>query len=634
MNGLFALIEREKTPSYILEEHTDHALQTLSHRGGSARELFLFDEDHIINLRESDQLALFSIATCFSTDSRGKYYAEHDNVRIVFEGRLFNRNKLSETISDYNGEATCNFDVDIVLELFLRHRTNAFALLEGYWSLIIADQNEKKIYAARDHFGNRPIYYCQTDTQFGIASESRTLFSILKNAGQINKDAVFDYLLWGDIAKHRQNFFSDIHLLKPSCYIVYSLNDNTLEESSYYILPYKNCKGGYNEYEEPFYIDKVRHLVFESIRNNIGDKNRIAIGLSGGMDSSTLLCCAKKNNPELQITAFTSTDSYDGGEVFWAEKVVKHTNVDWIKVSCNSQQVLNQLEEINKVQNVPVFNPSTIAQYNIMEAVKQHGFDVVMDGQGSDELFAGYTSYFLPFFKALRSQWMFNHWGRELIHIHNSNISYRDIFSRKLKSLAKEYYYNEKRLAKKLKFKELELLNEQYKNNYFLSLNEASKEKSVLNDYLYESYTVFLPYILRWGEHSAASFGMDCVMPFSDSIELAEYVFSIPSTFKIHNGWNKYLLRSSMVGIVPDEIRWRKQKLGFYVPEMKWLNEIGEKIKNRIYQLNDPDGFINKDSLIRNWQTLYNPDNFQFQQFAFRYYSYLLWRNEFYKELS
>ena len=576
MNGLFVLIEREKIPSLTIRERV--------------------------------------------------FCAKRENFWLIFDGKLFNRNKL---IQNHNLNATAHSDADIALELFIQKNTDAFALLEGYWSLIVADLDKQTVFAARDHFGNRPLYYCKTDTSLGIASESRALFSTLKNAGEINKNAVFDFLLWGNIGKHQQNFFSNIHEIKPSNYLSYSLIDNSLEEKPYYTLPYKNCKAGYNEYEEPFYIDKTRQLVLDTVQDNINGRDKIAIGLSGGMDSSTLLCCAKRLNPDLQIVAFTSANFYDEGETFWAEKIIKHTNVEWVKVFCDSKLIIKQLEEASRIQNIPIFTTASVARHYLMEAASQRGFDAIMGEQGADGLFAGYTDYFLPFLKSLRNQWMFKDWAKELLTISNSTISYKEIASRKLKDLAKKYYYNKERLAKKTKFQELSFLNKAYQNYSYLDNSIA--DKSVLNDYLYESYTIYLTSLLQFGERSAANFEMNYLTPFSNSKALTECLFSVPSTFKIHNGWTKYLLRSSMVGIVPDEIRWRKQKVDFHLSESNYLNEIGNEMKQHIYELEDADNFIDKTSLLDAWKTVYHSNNFHFQQFVFRYLSYLLWRKGIYE---
>ena len=569
MNGLFALIEREKP---------------------------------------------FSIAACLPTEKGNRQVAKQGNIWMIFEGKLFKKDCLIDSCNHGTGDC---LDADIALALFIRHGTQSFALLEGYWSLLVVDEDKQKIYAARDFLGNKPVYYCKTGTQFGIAADISTLFSTLKEAKKINKEAVFDFLLWGNTGKQSQNFFSNIHELKPSCYLSYSLIDNIFEEKSYYILPYKNCKGGYNEYEEPFHIDKTRQLILDSVDCNIKSQNKLAVSFSDEINSSALLCCARKLNRNIPLTAFIPTDLQNDTAFLSVEKAIKQTNADLVKIPCGSQLIIKQLEEANKMQNMPVSSLHAVIQYYTMATAKRHGFDAVMDGQGANELFAGYSSYFLPFLKSLRSQWMFKDWVRELRHLQNSDISYKEIFTQKWNSL-----------TKKINAKEFTFLNKEYITNYFSHFSINKEDELVLNDYLHESYTVFLPPTLRLGGHATARFGMDYLLPFSNSKALAEHVFSIPSTFKIHNGWNNYLLRASMVGIVPDEIRWQKQKTGMYVLEKKYFNEIGNKIKKQIQELEDTDNLVDKNALLNEWENLYNANNLHFQRFVFRYYSYLVWRNE------
>lgn len=623
MNGLFTLITKEATFFDNLYKKAEKGLNLLSRCERIQPAIFISDKETFLN-PEDNMPAYMAMGTC---SSNPKQFASFGNYRIVFHGKLFNRKEIIQKIHTYQADYSYNSDAEMALSLFVYKGTKAFGDFDGYWSLIIADLDNRKIYAARDAFGNSPLYYCRTNTQLGISSETRPLFSIMDDAKKINYHAVTQYLLWGDISTHKQDFFADIHELKASHYIEYSLDDNSLEELPYYTLPFKDCKGGYNEYEEPYYVDKIRQLVLESVSNNIADKKVVAVGLSGGMDSSTIVCCAKKINPDLQLTAFTSTDLCDGGEVFWAEKIAKHTHIDWVKVACSSQDIVSRLDAMSKIQHVPIFNVSSFAQYKIMETVRQHGFDTIIDGQGGDELLGGYRKYFPPFLRSLRSQWMLKHWMKEFFNLGNSDIRQKELLLMWLKNSAKKHYYNEKRLAQKTKSKELTLLNKEYVDSYFSQIQSTESSKEVLNEYLYESYTSFLPQVLHWGEHFAASFQMDCLMPFSNSKKLAEYVFSVPSTFKIHNGWNKYLLRKAMTGIIPDEVLWRKQKLGFYTPQGKWLSEMGEEIKKQIIKQDDIEQFIDKNVILQTWDNLYTPENVQFQQFAFRCLSYLIWRN-------
>ena len=561
----------------------------------------------------------FASALCIQSNSIPQVQTQRFS--LVFDGKLFNRRVLLEKSQLVDTEN----DAEIVLALFTIYGTKIFADLEGYWSFILIDNEKKQLIAARDHFGNRPLFYCNTDNYFGVSSRSSLLYSLDEKTKEINKNAVIDYLLWGDIIKHSQQFFANIYALPPAHYLFYSFDNQALTINPYYELPYKNCKAGYNEYEEPLYVDNVRLHVLDSVRNNVENQSRLALGVSGGLDSSTLLCAALKINPDCKYTAFTFVNEYDKREEFWAEKISKHTAVDWVKVPCGSQDLLEYLPQLTKIQEIPIFYSSTIAQYKVMQAAKEHGFDAILDGQGGDELFGGYTAYFQPFWNSLLNQWMLKDLITELFYMKNADIRYKDACMLILKNFAKHFLSKEK-LAKRTKSQELSFLNRELTTDYFRSSNPKGIDKEVLNDYLFESYTRFLPNISRWGVHSAGNFGLECLMPFANSKKMAEYVFSIPSTYKIHKGWGKYLLRSAMVGIVPDETRWRRQKLGFEAPEQHWLQEIGDGIKQQIFDLNDTEHFVDKNSLLDQWSNLYNPQNFHFQQFVFRYYSYLTWR--------
>jgi asparagine synthase (glutamine-hydrolysing) len=543
---------------------------------------------------------------------------------LFFEGRLINSAELCKRLTI----ASDITDVEIAIRLIEAEGTACFKSLKGFWSLIYLDVHNKTIYAARDHFGCRPLYFCNSGRQFAIASESRTLYSLFDDVRSINRHTVIDFLLWGNIGKSDQYFFNDIHSLEPSHFIKYEVATDRLTVERYYALPYNHSKEPYNPSSEKLYSDRLSSMLTESVSKNIqlfdGD---LAVGVSGGMDSSSLICTAKKIAPGRTLTAYTTTDSYDGGEACWAEKVVRHTGVEWIKVLCTSEDIVEKLYEVNRIHNIPLYNASSLAQYRIMEEIKKHGQAVFIDGQGGDEMLGGYPDYFPLLLQSLRKNGEWGNWRRELSQIGNSGMTMKDMFVRRLKLWAKAHYYNPQTLAQKKRKFLYEALMPCERDRYFRQPSPIpALKKEILNDALFESYTLFLGNILRWGEHSAASHGIECVMPLSDNPDLTEFIFSIPSTYKIHNGWNKYLQRKSMLGTVPDEICLRRQKKGFYIPEQNWLNETGNAMIAVIQTADDPEGCINIPYLTENWNRLYTPKNPLFQQFAFRCYSYLLWR--------
>ncbi|MCL2132519.1 MAG: asparagine synthase-related protein [Lentimicrobiaceae bacterium] len=620
MSRLLALVgKQEKNVRSLL-----FCLQQFVRCNENANSLFFSKELMPLDFCPSEEGAFVSV---LHQKSNSVSLVQTQRHSLIFDGKLFNRKALLGKIPTDCQLTDTENDAELILALFTNQGTTIFADLEGYWSLIILDKDKKQLIAARDHFGNRPLFYCNTENCFGISSRSRFLHNIDENAKEINKNAVADYLLWGDIVKHSQTFFVNIHSLPSAHYLLYSFDNQTVETNSYYELPYKRCKAGYNEYEEPLYIDNVRQFVLDSVRENIGNQSRMALGISGGLDSSAILCSALKVNPDCKYTAFTFVNQYDKRDNFWAEKIIRHTAVDWVKVPCHAKEIVEILPHLNKIQDVPIFVTGTFAQYKVMQAVKEQGFETILDGQGGNELFGGYTAYFPPFWNALLSQWQIKDLLAEWFYLKNAGIGYKDALLL-LKNVAKKHYFTKEKLAKRTKPQELRFLNKELTNDYFRFSNQNEMHKEVLNDCLFESYTHFLTNILRWGESSAGSFGLDCLMPFANSKKMAEYVFSLPSTFKIHKSWGKYLLRSAMVGIVPDEIRWRRQKIGFEAPEYHWFQEIGDEIKQQIFALNDSANFVDKKQLLDQWNNLYHPQNFHFQQFVFRYYSYLTWRAE------
>ncbi len=625
MNGLLAIYKKQDIPSSSLKALLNKGLDSLFHRGAKAQTSFLMDKN-LQYTRQPEASARMAMASC-SQQNTTSHTASYNGNILFFEGQLLNKKELCKQLS-ISAENDMS-DSEIVLQMIKQNGVSCFRSLKGFWSLIFLDSENKVIYGARDHFGNRPMYFCNTGNQFSLSSECRTLYTLFEDSRSINKNAVTDFLLWGNIGLSDQYFFNDIHSIEPSHFVKYEIETDKVIVERYYTLPYNHSKNPYSEISEKQYTDKLRTLIADSVHENLKlTEGPLAIGVSGGMDSSSLICMAKKTDPSRTLIAYTTTDDYDGGEVSWAEKVVRHTSVEWIKVVCTAEQIIEKLDAVNRVHSTPLFNPSSLAQYRMMEEVKKQGQTVFIDGQGGDEMFAGYPAYFPLFLQSLRKNGEWKDWWKELAQVENSGMTKKEIFTRRLKLWAKEHYYTPQKLAQKKRKYEYEALLPEVRNSYFKHSSPIpSIKKEILNDALFESYTLFLGNILRWGEHSAASNGIECIMPLADNLDLTEFIFSIPSSFKIHNGWNKYLQRKAMIGIVPDEICWRKQKMGFYTPEQKWLNEINKAMFDAIQKIDDPEECINKKYIIENWNRLYTSSNLLFQQFSFRCYSYLLWRN-------
>ena len=551
MNGLLTIYKKQESSSTLLRQQLNKGLKSLSHRGSNICTSFLINkEDQVTpvvldldqsfshqgrantnvapnsdipktfspkhsqgnlfpsymfneNVQDTDSTettAQIIMGSC-SSQKNESHIASHDGNILFFEGRLLNKAELCKQLSIIPENNIT--DSAIVLQLLENGGTNCLKTLKGFWSLIYFDCINKYIYGARDHFGNRTMYFCNTNSQFALASESRTLYSLFKDARRINKNTVTDFLLWGNIGQMDQYFFNDILSIEPSHFVKFEIDTNSLTVEPYFTLPYNHSKMAYSKITEQQYINKFRSFLSDSVRDNIGlFVGAIAVGVSGGMDSSSLICTAKKTNPDRTLVAYTATDNYDGGEANWAEMIVRHTGAEWIKVVCTPEHIIEKLDTVNRVHSTPLYNASSLAQFRIMEEIKKQGQVTFLDGQGGDELLGGYPAYFPLFLKSLRKNGEWRSWWNELSKVDNTGMTKKEIYTRRLKLWAKAHYYKPKILAQKKRRYEFESLMPQIRDKYFKQPSPLPQiKKDILNDALFENYTVFLGNILRWGEH-------------------------------------------------------------------------------------------------------------------------------------
>ncbi|MBO4580713.1 MAG: hypothetical protein J5701_00305 [Bacteroidales bacterium] len=544
--------------------------------------------------------------------------AENERFLICFNGKILFNNSIKSLLG-----SACYIDNDAqnILLLYQQIQTQAFALLKGYWSLIIWDKSTCTLLAANDHFGNHPLFYFQKSGTLGIASLSQILYAMFPQSRTLNAEAVGNYLASGNPFAPAPNFYSDIHSLPPSHFLQYNVCTQQLQIQPYYSLPFKACTAPYNEYEEPYFADNLRQQVIDCVRTVFADKTPAAIELDGGTDNACIAYTAHRFCPDTPLAAFTLICEENGNENALAEKTARDVNAEWIPVHCSAQNILNSLPEVINAQGTPLSGMNTIARYIMLQNAHNHGFNNFVNGQGSDDMLAGYAFFFLPFLHFLRSQWLIKDYFHELIHLSNSSLSVKDMALWRLKEKAGQYCHSSGQQLKKTN----PAAYQSIVAPACCQTNNPPHPKVVLNEYLYEQYTQCLPHILRQNANSAAFFNMDFIMPFACSTDLAEYAFKIPSTQKIHGGWSTYMLRKAMTGLVPDEILWKKEKKHFPACEELWYKQSEPQLKAYISEQSS-DEHIRLEPIVGQWENQYG-QNIHFRRFAFRVYCYLQWKH-------
>jgi asparagine synthase (glutamine-hydrolysing) len=565
---------------------------------------------------------------------------ENENVWLILNGEIYNYIELRAELQLLGCKFITQSDTEVLLKAYQVWGYNCLSKLNGMWSFVLFDKQKNLLFGSRDRTGVKPLYYFRNKNVFCFASEIKALRILPIVETGINENAAFSHLILNEVEKNGQTFFSNISELPPSKYFTFDLKSNEFDTRTYYKLDVNSTFEPFNELKNKQYIDQVKHLCFESVRKRLRSDIPIGFCLSGGIDSSSIVCMTNELKRLNQISgmgdrlvAFTAVNNIAAtDETIWAEKVVEKLGIEWIKTECTAADLFQQLPQMVYYQDSPLVSTSTYAQFKVMQAASERNIQVLIDGQGGDELFAGYvpfyTALYLNFLKKGKIPALFN----EINHLHNSPYSLK-LFAYSSMKLAGEAITPMILKSKWAGFlrPESQYLENDFWNKHAANMPFAKDFSAEPMNKLLESYFsgYFLKNLLRWEDRCSMRYSIESRTPFSDDVHLINFAFSIPSTYKIHNGWNKSLLRSAMNGVIPNEIRLRTDKLGFSTPQSIWLSSIQSSMKSMVTDLPDSTNFVNKQLLLKNWESIFLSQNEKNKSFAFKYLNYLLWQQAF-----
>lgn len=603
---------------------------------------------HIEELSNTFQLALghrrLSVIDLSEAAHQPMCLTDND-IWITLNGEIYNYLELKNELTEKGYNFISRSDTEVLLNAYKEWGIDCLQKLNGMWSFVIYDKRKNILFGSRDRFGVKPLYYYSDSNVFAFASEQKAFLKIPDNNIGINESGIFDYLYLNQIEMREEGFFKNIYELKPAHYFIYHINNHQLSATKYYELDFEKRLSAFDPLKQAEYQQKTRELIRNAI--DIRLRSDIAVGfcLSGGIDSSSIVCMAaeitkektsKLNGDALKcFTAINQSDQFN--EAKWAELVVNKTNTEWIKANCTSADLMKELEKIIYHQDIPLLSTSTYAQYKVMQKAALNGIHILIDGQGGDEIFAGYAPFYSAYYSELICNMKLKTLYDELKNIANSPTSI-NIYAKSLikygldKLLSKNI---RKTLSEQIK-SEAKYLKADFIKNNKAGISFAGEYQLIGTNYLLHKYVTesYLKNLLRWEDRCSMAFSVESRTPFSDDINLIEYIFALPPNYKIYKGWSKSLLRNAMQGILPDAIKNRCDKMGFSTPQQTWLKEINKEMISRISALKHIDNYVDADKLLQDWDNIFAGNDTKTQDFAWRYMNYLIWKDLFIENKS
>jgi asparagine synthase (glutamine-hydrolysing) len=516
---------------------------------------------------------------------------EDGSIWIVYNGEIYNYLEIKRELEHLGHRLKSQTDTEVILHDYEEWEVGCLRRFNGMWAFAILDLKKKRFFCSRDRAGVKPFYYIFDGAQFCFASEIKALLQIKDFSIKPNEKIIADYLFSGLLDHTNETFFKNIYQLRPGEYLLF--DDGRLTIRSYWDIEAKEIR--FPRDEE--YVEQFHEFLEDSIRLRLRTDVSIGSCLSGGLDSSSIVCLANRLmfdgqniDPKLvgerQKTFSSCFENPDYDERKFIEFVIRRTGAEKNYVFPNPEGLITDLTRLIWHQDEPFGSTSIYAQWRVMELAKERGVIVLLDGQGGDELLAGYPSSFYY----LLSQSLKN---AEILYLIKAVNQFRKNHLRLpnrfgMKMLAAILPAWIKPLAHKWIKGSTEWAEEGFAKKYLRRFPKPVKLDNDLNNYLYQifRYTT-LPGLLHYEDRNSMAFSIETRLPFLD-YRLVEYLFSLPSDQKITWGTTKVVLRNAMKDILPEEVRNRRDKMGFVTPEDIWFrtilrNPIGDIINSKSF---------------------------------------------------
>jgi asparagine synthase (glutamine-hydrolysing) len=497
-----------------------------------------------------------------------------DDYTIIFNGEIYNFIEIRNKLIAYGIEFSTTSDTEVLIKSYIYWGVKCVDYFNGMWAFAIIDKRKKIVFCSRDRFGVKPFYYSFENNQIVFGSEIKQIhkFGIKK---ELNSNLVKDFLELGIINNSEETLFIGINQLLPGHNILINFEKEILSVhiDKYYQLI---VKPEFHSISYEHAKDKFIELFNDSLKYRFRSDVPIGSCLSGGLDSSSIVCLSS-NNFDTKFKTFSAIfeNDSDFDESFFIKKAIeKYSNIEPYFTTVTPDEIIPIIDKIIFHQDEPFSTFSLVSQWNVMKLAQKNGVKVLLDGQGGDELMAGYRKYYAYFLKDLLKRGHFYKFMREFVILLNSKsfkFFSKEGFSRYLFSRNLSGFFTDKLLG--------------LPNNISIKLNNKSTLKSVsLRDIEQLSY----PPLLRYEDRNSMAFSIEARVPFMD-YRLVEFLYSMPPEYLIRKGFTKAILRDSLKDILPQEIKKRKSKLGFETPESKWLQgPLKKYFKDYFFNMQNP----------------------------------------------
>ncbi|MEW6263509.1 MAG: asparagine synthase (glutamine-hydrolyzing) [Thermodesulfobacteriota bacterium] len=575
MCGLTGIYHLDGAPvDFEVLEAMNHSL---IHRGPDDQGLAVFDtaEDKVWPEPFPDASGNLGLASRrlaildLSPAGRMPMTNEQGTIWLVFNGEIYNYRELRTELAARGHTFRTGTDTETIIHAYEEWGPDCLGRFNGMWALALYDSRKTQLFCARDRLGVKPFYYWYNGRTFVFGSEIKALLACPNVPRRPDYSSIFNYLArsYRFVDGRTSSFFQGIRQILPGRSLTVSAKG--LEEKAYWGLDPENMSFDQPERE---YARRFLEILEDSVRLRLRSDAPVACQLSGGLDSSAVAGLAARGlGPGLPVfSAGYDLKPFDESDYI-------RSTADFIKANTHfifprPDDLLSTLPGMIRQFDEPVCTVTFYAHWQVMAAVARLGFKVILDGHGADELAAGYYDHFLHHFADLRAAgangyldaeveaWLNNH-GRERARQLEAFFALLDRGGDYLDDYLKSFSPYEA------------ALDPEFARHYACPpCREDIYPNRLANRLYHELRFETLPAVLKADDRVTMAHSLESRHPFLDH-RLVEFMFSLPNVHKIRHGLGKYVQRQALAGLIPEEVRLRKEKVGFNAPSERWFRE-------------------------------------------------------------
>ncbi len=523
---------------------------------------------------------------------------ESTDVWIVFNGEIFNHADLRPALEQAGHRYATHSDTETIVHAYEEYGPAAVERLRGMFSLAIWDSKRQTLFCARDRLGKKPFYYYWDGRIFAFASEIKALFEHPSISPRFHEALLPEYLTFG-YTSGDQTLFSGIRKLMPGHHLTLRLGDArpAPEIRKYWEIPEPREAPEDKGRSDESWIAECRSRIEEGVQSRLMSDVPLGMFLSGGVDSSTIAALMKRMVTGPVKTFAVGYREAEYSELGYARQVADTIGTEHHEVTVGMDEFFGELPRLIWHEDEPITWPSSVSLYFVSKLASEQ-VKVVLTGEGSDELFAGYERYYyylwnqrwlrkyrnLPGFarRAIRSTidgspLLPGGLRRKLGHTFLGR-------GEEIESLFLDNFYSAFPGA------ELGRLMKRGGDSPYANYRRFWNERSGsdLSRLLYADQKTYMVELLMKQDQMSMACSIESRVPFLDH-PLVEFATRVPDRLKLRGKVGKYIVKKAAEGLVPHDILYRK-KMGFPTPIRQWLRADGAS--GLLNGLLDRNGFL------------------------------------------